>query len=93
MKSYKQLKKKLLEDREIRDHYVALAPEFEIARSLIELRIARGLTQAMLAKKVGTKQSAIARIESGWHNPSLSFLRRIASALDSEVHVTLAKSR
>jgi transcriptional regulator with XRE-family HTH domain len=41
----------------------------------------RGLTQAELAERVGTKQSSIARLESGKSEPRLSFLRRVVEAM------------
>ena len=47
------------------------------------LRIQRGLTQAQLAELVGTRQPSIARLENGNSFPSLSFLKRIADALDA----------
>ena len=72
MKSYKEIKKKLLKDVGVRKAYKELGPEFELAKSIIEMRIKKGLTQAVLAKKIGTKQSAIARLESGY-NPSMVF--------------------
>lgn len=53
------------------------------------LRIEQGMTQKELAKSAGTQQSAIARLEKGQHEPSLSFLRRVASALNADVEVRL----
>ncbi len=46
-------------------------------------RLQEGLTQSQLAKRVGTKQPSIARLESGKTAPSLSFLNEIAKALDT----------
>ncbi|WP_142112863.1 UDP-N-acetylglucosamine 1-carboxyvinyltransferase [Rarobacter incanus] len=45
----------------------------------------RGLTQSQLADKLGTSQSAVARIEQGSQNVTLEMLSRISSALDSEL--------
>ena len=47
------------------------------------------MTQEALAKKIGTKQSAIARFESGKTNPTISFLSNIAEALGGELTVSL----
>jgi len=55
--------------------------------AIIKQRTKKGLTQADLAKKIGTKQSAISRLERGTYNPSLAFLKKIAKALDKELHV------
>lgn len=54
-----------------------------------ERRLEKGLTQEVLARKVGTKQAAIARLESGRANPTVSFLKRVAGALDAELEIRL----
>jgi predicted transcriptional regulator len=83
--SLEQVKVNLLADPAVKEAYDALAPAQQVAR----LRIARGLTQAQLADLVGTKQPSIARLESGAVPPSMSFLRKVAAALDAQVEVTL----
>jgi len=60
-----------------------LEPGYQVAR----LRIQRGLTQAQLAEMVGTRQPSIARLENGSSVPSLSFLDRIATALDARIEL------
>ncbi|MDP5183022.1 UDP-N-acetylglucosamine 1-carboxyvinyltransferase [Blastococcus sp. BMG 814] len=45
----------------------------------------RGLTQQQLAERLGTSQSAVARIEQGSQNLTLEFLGRLSAALDSEL--------
>jgi len=89
MKNYSQFKKQILRDRDIEKEYEALGPEFEFIASLIKRRSQRGLTQQELAKRVGTKQSAISRLESGAYNPSLAFLFRIADALDARLDISV----
>lgn len=74
-----------LQDPEFRADWEALEPAYQIAR----LRIMRGLTQAELAELVGTKQPSIARIENGKTEPKLSFLRRLAEALDARLEVNI----
>ena len=88
--SYKHFKAEILKDKEIRKAYDALGPEFELITMIIEKRIQKGLTQAALARKVGTKQSAIARLESGSYNPSLAFLERVAKALNAKLLISLS---
>ncbi|MBI4992924.1 MAG: helix-turn-helix transcriptional regulator [Candidatus Magasanikbacteria bacterium] len=89
MKSYLQFKKQLLKDKEIRRNYEKLDTEFALAKAIIEMRNKRGLTQAVLAKKIGTKQSSVARLESGNYNPSIAFLGKVALALDARLKVSL----
>lgn len=61
--------------------------EYQIARELIKTRIEKGLTQADVAKLVKTKQSVISRVENAKTTPSLSFLKRVADALNTELHI------
>jgi ribosome-binding protein aMBF1 (putative translation factor) len=90
MKIYKKFKRELLNDGEIARVYRELEPEFIIVQKLIEKRQRRGLSQVALAKKLGTKQSAVSRFESGNYNPTLKFIYRIASALDAKIKISVA---
>jgi ribosome-binding protein aMBF1 (putative translation factor) len=76
-----------LKDQKIRDEYIRLQPEFMLIDALIRVRNKRGLTQKELAKRIGTKQSVISRLESGRANPSISFLKKLAGALDSQLQI------
>jgi DNA-binding XRE family transcriptional regulator len=60
----------------------------DIAQKIYELRTKARLSQAELAKKVGTTQSVISRLEDAdYDGHSLAILRRIASALEKRVEV------
>lgn len=89
MKSYRQLRARFLKDKKTKKAYEDLKPQFAFVRMVIQKRIERGLTQKDLAKKIGTKQSAISRLESGAYNPTLSFLGKVADALDTKVSISL----
>jgi DNA-binding XRE family transcriptional regulator len=89
MKNYTQFKNKVLQDREIRKAYDELGPEFDFIRMLIKKRMEKGLSQEELAERIGTRQSAISRLESGRYNPSFKILRKIAQALDSEIKISI----
>ena len=89
MKTYTTVKIKLLKDQEIKKAYDELGPEFAVINKFIDRRLKRGLTQADLAKKIGTKQSAISRFESGAYNPTIDFLYKIADALDAKLKITV----
>ena len=84
-KTFKDWQSEQLQDPEFAAAASELEPGYQIAR----LRIQRGLTQKQLAEMVGTRQPSIARLENGSSVPSLSFLGRIAKALDAriELHV------
>jgi ribosome-binding protein aMBF1 (putative translation factor) len=90
MKSYKTFKSKLLKDKEIKRAYDELEIEFALIEKIIQKRLEKGMTQRDLAQKIGTKQSAISRFEAGGYNPTLSFLNKIARALDSKVIICLS---
>ena len=47
------------------------------------------MSQKELAQKMGTKQSALSRLESGTYNPSLLFLKKIATALDAKLSISI----
>lgn len=53
---------------------------FAIAMAVQDFRVSKGWTQKQLAKRIGTKQPAIARIENGSYMPSTRILQKIANA-------------
>ena len=85
MKNFNELKKKLLQDKTVKKAYGDLAPQYALIEMIIRKRLKAGLSQETLAQKLGTKQSAIARFESGKTNPTLSFLTNITSALNGKL--------
>lgn len=86
--SWEEHKKKLLADPEVRRHYDALEPEFAVISAVIERRIRKKMSQQDLARKIGTKQSAISRLESGTANPSIKFLQKVAEALGARLSIS-----
>ncbi len=67
-----------------------LDPEFELSESLIKAREKAGITQAELAKKLGTKQPALSRLESGgFRKATVETLKKIADALDVRLVIKL----
>jgi predicted transcriptional regulator len=87
MKNWDQLKKELLKDPVVAKEYNRLAPEYAVISQLIAIRAEKKLTQKELAKSMGTKQSAIARLESGNYNPTLEFLQKTAEALGRKLTI------
>ncbi len=70
-------------------------PEFELLESFIKVRGKAGVTQEELAKKIGTKQPALSRLErGGFGKATVETLKKIADALDAELIIKLqAKKR
>ena len=82
-------KKVALKNKGLKSQYDRIQPEFELINALIEARKNKSLTQAQLAKRIGTKQSVISRLEIGNANPTLEFLKRMASALNTRLEISL----
>ena len=93
MKKFEILKKKMLADPEVRRAYDELVPEYAIARELIKAQARAGLTQSDVAKRMGTTQSVIARMESGSKLPSMNSLVRYAKVTGSRTVVKLVVDR
>ncbi|MCK6450222.1 MAG: helix-turn-helix transcriptional regulator [Alphaproteobacteria bacterium] len=87
---FERIKSRLLANSRVKAEYDALAPEFEISAELLRARLRAGLSQAELAERMGTSQSAIARLESGQTLPSTKTLLRYARATGSKVQVRLS---
>ena len=87
MSTYKDFKKRLLKNKNIKEEYERLRPEFEVLDKIISLRIKSNLTQKELANKLNTKQSAISRLERGMINPTMTFLNKLASVFGKKLVV------
>ncbi len=81
--------RRLREDPDLARAYEQEILEREIARQILRLRQIRGWTQTQLAEALNTKQSVIARLESGSHRPSLSTLDKICQVLGARLEVRL----
>ena len=80
-------KKLLLKDPKFRKALKESQLEYQVARAVIKARIEKGLTQEELAHKLKTRQSVISRLETAKTTPSLSFLKRVAQALNTSLKV------
>lgn len=65
-----------------------LGPYEAVARQLIGLRMAHGLSRAALARRAGTTEATISRLESGQHAPSFATLQKIAGAFDRHLRIS-----
>lgn len=79
----------------VKKAYDDLAEEFAFLDEVLKARAESGLSQAEVAARVGTTQSAIARLESAApkHSPSIATLRRYARALGYRVEIRLVKEK
>ena len=90
MQNYKDFKKKLLKDKETKQAYDELAPEFAVVEMIIKKRLEQGITQSELARKIGTKQPVISRLERGDFSPSLRFLQKLTKALGADLKISIS---
>jgi len=92
-KTLKDFKARALARPDVRREYDRLADEFAFLDEILKARAEAGLSQAEVAARIGTTQSAVARLESAGsgHSPSITTLQRYASALGYKVQVRLVK--
>lgn len=88
---FEEIKAKMLEDEEFKVEYERLSPRYEAIRQIIQARKEQNITQAELAKRVGTQKSNISRLESGNYNPSLDFLIKVAESLGKKLSIHLSE--
>jgi transcriptional regulator with XRE-family HTH domain len=93
--SLKNFKAQALARPDVRREYEKLEEEFEILDEILRARAEAGVSQAELAARIGTTQSAVARLETGLgkHSPSIGTLKRYASALGYRLQVRLVKDQ
>lgn len=86
------LHKRWMDDPSYRGAHAASEGEFSLARELITARVHAGLTQEQLAQRMGTTQSAIARLESGQRMPGVRTLERLALATGTRLVVRFERA-
>lgn len=93
MLTHKQLRTQALADPAVKAEFAKLSDEFSLLDEFLKARTSQGLTQAQVAEKIGTTQSAVARMESGSdkHSPSLATLTKYADALGCKLEVRLVR--
>src|SRR2546430_2599339 len=81
----------IAEQRRKDPKFAATFDRLQLARKVRTLRNTRRLTQTQLATRAGTKQSVIARLESGRVAPKLDLLAKLAEAMDLWLSVDFTK--
>jgi len=80
-----------LKDPKFKRYYDEYGKQLEVAYQILQLRKKKKMSQSELAKKIGTKQSNIARMESGQQNFTTDTLQRIASAFNRDLKIDFVK--
>ena len=84
------LKRRRAKDAELQKLYEEEKASFHVALAIRKAREEEGLTQEEVARKVGTTQSVISRLEDAdYEGHSLSMLQRIAEALNRRLSVEM----
>jgi len=93
MLTHKQLRAVALSNPGVKAEFDKATDEYALLDEFLKARAAQGLTQAQLAEKIGTTQSAVARMESGKgkNSPSLATLTKYADALECRLEVRLIR--
>lgn len=89
--THKDLKARALERADVKDEYDRLDEEFQFLDEFLKALATAGVTQAEVAERIGTTQSAVARLESGKgkHSPSIATLQKYAHALGCHFELRL----
>jgi transcriptional regulator with XRE-family HTH domain len=86
-------------DPEFKSAYAELETEYTLLQELLMARQLSGLTQSVVAKKMGTKAPAVTRLETSLsehrHSPTLATLKKYAQAVGCklEIHLVPTKAR
>jgi len=82
-----------MQDTAFSKEFEDLEEEYSLAKEIIALRLEKNLSQKELAELIGSSQPSIARLESGtYSNVSMSFIRKVAKALDAVPELHLRKA-
>jgi ribosome-binding protein aMBF1 (putative translation factor) len=88
MRKFSELSKKWMKDPDYVKEFDALEEEFSVIGAVMAARAKSGLSQAQLARKMKTTQSAIARLESGKAHPSTRTLWKLAAATGTKLKIS-----
>lgn len=87
--SFQKVLAKALKNPAFKKAYDVLDVEYSVIEQIISKRLEKGMSQEELADKIGTKQSAIARLEGGNTNPSVAFLEKVSKALGGKLQISI----
>jgi DNA-binding XRE family transcriptional regulator len=95
MKSHDEMVAEWMKDAAFKQEYKRLESQFTLFDELLRARHEAGLTQNEVAERMGTKASAVARLESGGgrlkHSPSIATLHKYAEAIGCRLEIRLVR--
>lgn len=87
LNDFEQCLQKELKNPESKRLFDEYGKQLELAYQILQLRKKQKISQSQLAKKIGTTQSNVARMEAGKQNFSTNMLVRVAAALGKELEI------
>jgi transcriptional regulator with XRE-family HTH domain len=84
-----EYQQELMQDPEYAETERRLRPLLDVGDAVLLLRLEKGWSQTELARRAGTRQASISHLESALGNPGVSFLQKVAEALDVELVISL----
>jgi len=85
--SWEDYEKRLMKRKGFKKLAEKNEPKYQLVRSLIGARLKKGLSQKELARRIGTKQPVISRLENLTSMPSFTLLERISQALNVKLRI------
>jgi len=89
MSDFKQHLEEHLKNPDFAQEWDKQELRYAVIKQIVKLRNSYNVTQAQLAKKVGTTQAVISRIENGTVNIGVDLLERIALAFDKKIELEI----
>lgn len=86
---FDELLNKELKNPRFKKYFDEYGRQLELAYKILQLRKAKKMSQSDLAKKIGTTQSNVARIEAGRQNFTINLLHKVAAALEADLKITI----
>ncbi len=90
MDDFNKLLNEELENPEFKQEWEELELRYIIVKQLIKLRNSYNLSQPELAKRIGTTQAVISRIENGSVNVGIDMIERIAKSFNKQIKITFS---
>lgn len=87
MTDWKEFREELLQDPEVKEAYEARVVERELARAVLQQRVAQKVTQKEMAEKMEVPQGNVSRLESGTRVPTIGTLQKAAQALNVPLEI------
>ncbi|MFA7571293.1 MAG: helix-turn-helix transcriptional regulator [Sulfurimonadaceae bacterium] len=90
MDDFRKHLKDSLKDEEFKAAYEDKELRYKVVDILVGIRIQYKLSQAELAKKLGTTQAVISRVENGSVNIGIDFLQKVANTFNKKLEIRVA---